>query len=142
MRDDFEFERAKSGDQIEGVRESGATATLSNFVTKAAQMWNDLTQEEKEAYHERARKINEKGQGDLLATMKKMRSEKFGRPQTASMQFRNQCCVAFGIGKERGGRLQEFFPATFYRAGRPFIRFGLDLDHVSHRILQRLHIET
>ena len=31
---------------------------------------------------------------------------------------------------------------TFYRAGRPVIRFGLDLDHVSHRILQRFRTET
>jgi len=61
-------------------------ATASNFTTKAGQMWNDLTPEEREAYHERARQINEKGQGDLLAaTMKKINS--YGRPLTASMQF-------------------------------------------------------
>merc|ERR1711934_778664 len=63
-------------------------ATFSDFLTKAGQMWNDLTPEEREAYHERARKINEKGQGDLLAaTMKKMRSGTSGRPQNAYMQF-------------------------------------------------------
>merc|ERR1712037_853179 len=51
-------------------------ATSSDFTTKASQMWNDLTPEEREAYHERARKINEKGQADLIAsTMKKMKSK-------------------------------------------------------------------
>merc|ERR1712037_82887 len=67
-------------------------ANLSDFIKMAAQMWNDLTLEEREAYHERARQIKEKGQGDLLAaTMKKMRSTNSGgRPQNASMQFRSQ----------------------------------------------------
>merc|ERR1712037_776495 len=66
-------------------------ATVSDFMTKAAQMWNDLTPEEREAYHERARKINEKGQADLLAaTMKKMRTGKSGRPANAPTQFRNK----------------------------------------------------
>jgi len=65
--------------------------TASDFLTKAGQMWNDLTPEEREAYHERARKINEKGQGDLLAaTMKKMRSGTSGRPADASMRFRHK----------------------------------------------------
>ena len=66
-------------------------ATASEFMTKAKKMWNDLTKEGKEAYHERARKINEKGQADLLAaTMKKIKSTTSGRPLSASMQFRNQ----------------------------------------------------
>ena len=43
--------------------------TTSNFSKKASQMWNDLKTEEREAYHERARKINEKGQGDILASV-------------------------------------------------------------------------
>merc|ERR1711934_925308 len=56
-------------------------ATASDFWTKAAQMWNDLTPEEREAYLERARKINEEGHKDLLAaTMKKMKSGQSGRP--------------------------------------------------------------
>merc|ERR1712061_4214 len=51
--------------------------------------WNELSPEEKEVYNERARKINEKGQGDLLAsTMKKFGLN--GRPQSALMQFCNQ----------------------------------------------------
>merc|ERR1712037_282885 len=71
------------------VQITGATAT--DFSTKAAQMWNDLTPEEREAYHERARKINEKGQKDLLAaTMKKIKSSNSGRPVNASMQFRHK----------------------------------------------------
>merc|ERR1712210_276470 len=62
--------------------------TSSHFMTKTSQMWNDLTPEEREAYHERARKINEKGQADLLAaTMKKMRTGKSGRPANAPTQF-------------------------------------------------------
>merc|ERR1712037_1092465 len=66
-------------------------ATFSDFCTKAAQMWNDLTPEERKAYHERARKITEKGQGDLLAaTMRKIKSPNSGRPVHASMQFRNK----------------------------------------------------
>merc|ERR1712037_1047438 len=57
-------------------------ASASDFSTKVSQMWNDLTPEEREAYHERARKINEKGQGDLLAaTMKKIKTSRIsGRP--------------------------------------------------------------
>ena len=66
-------------------------ATSSDFTTKASQMWNDLTPEEREAYHERARKINEKGQADLIAsTMKKMKSKNYGLPQPAPLQFRNK----------------------------------------------------
>jgi len=66
-------------------------ATASDFMTMANKMWNDLTPEEREAYHERARKINEKGQGDLLAaTMKKIKSTTSGRPVNASMQFRHK----------------------------------------------------
>merc|ERR1712037_192723 len=66
-------------------------ATASDFFTKANKMWNDLTPEEREAYHERARKINEKGQGDLLsATLKKIKSTTSGRPVNASMQFRHK----------------------------------------------------
>merc|ERR1711934_873716 len=66
-------------------------ATASDFLTMAYKMWNDLTPEEKEACHERARKINEKGQADLLAaTMKKIKSGKSGRPADVHMQFRNK----------------------------------------------------
>merc|ERR1719264_2269065 len=66
-------------------------AAASDFWTKAAQMWNDLTPEEREAYHERAKKVNEKGQKDLLAaTMKKIKSTTSGRPQAASLQFRSK----------------------------------------------------
>jgi len=67
------------------VQITGATAT--DFSTKAAQMWNDLTPEERDAYHERARKINEKA--DLLvSTMKKIETSKpSGRPANASVQF-------------------------------------------------------
>ena len=66
-------------------------ATVTDFSTKTAQMWNDLTPEEREAYHERARKITEKGQGDLLAaTMKKMRTGNSGRPASAPTQFRHK----------------------------------------------------
>merc|ERR1712210_281075 len=66
-------------------------ATASDFFTKSNKMWNDLTPEEREAYHERARKINEKGQGDLLsATLKKIKSTTSGRPVNASMQFRHK----------------------------------------------------
>merc|ERR1712037_654301 len=66
-------------------------ANFSDFIKMATQMWNDMTLEEREDYHERARKINEKGQGDLLAaTMKKIKSPNSGRPVNASMQFRNK----------------------------------------------------
>merc|ERR1712037_973041 len=66
-------------------------ATVSDFLTMSNKMWNDLTPEEREAYHERARKINEKGQGDLLsATLKKIKSTTSGRPVNASMQFRHK----------------------------------------------------
>jgi len=68
-----------------------AGATACHFMTKAGQMWNDLTPEEREAYHERARKINEKGQRDLLAaTMKKRKSGLSGKPANASTQFCNK----------------------------------------------------
>ena len=62
-------------------------ATRSNF----AKVWNELSQKEKEVYNERARRIKEKGQGDLLAsTMKQLKSPQKGRPANASLQFRNQ----------------------------------------------------
>merc|ERR1712037_387649 len=66
--------------------------TTSNFSKKASQMWNDLKTEEREAYHERARKINEKGQGDILAsTIKKIETSRIsGRPVNASLQFRSK----------------------------------------------------
>jgi len=38
-------------------------ATASDFMTKANQMWNGLTPEERDAYNERARKIKERGAG-------------------------------------------------------------------------------
>merc|ERR1712037_437139 len=72
------------------VQIPGATTT-SDFVTKDSQMWNDLTPEEKEAYLERARKINEEGHKDLLAaTMKKIKTKNYGQPVNAATQFRNK----------------------------------------------------
>ena len=62
-------------------------ATISNL----GKVWNELSPEEKEVYNERARKINEKGQGDLLAsTVKKFKSSRYGRPASAPTQFHNQ----------------------------------------------------
>ena len=63
-------------------------ASAADFMTITSQIWNDLTPEEREAYHERARKINEKGQNDLLAsTLKKIRS-RYGPSHAAYIQFR------------------------------------------------------
>jgi len=65
-------------------------ATVSDFSTKAGKMWNELTPEKRQDYHEKARKINEKGQGELLAsTIKKIKTINYGRPITAPTQFRN-----------------------------------------------------
>ena len=57
-----------------------------DFIVKALKMWNELTPEEKEVYNERARKINEEGQGNLLkSTIKNVKSH--GRPKTAYIEF-------------------------------------------------------
>ena len=53
-------------------------------------MWMELTPEEKEVYNERARKINEEGQGNLLkSTVKYLKSKGscYGRPKTAFNEF-------------------------------------------------------
>jgi len=57
-----------------------------DFIAKALKMWNELTPEEKEVYNERARKIIEEGQGNLLKSTKK-RVKSYGRPKTAYIEF-------------------------------------------------------
>ena len=57
-----------------------------DFLTKASKMWNELNPEEKEVYIERARKINEESQGNLLkSTLKKVRLR--GKPRAAYLEF-------------------------------------------------------
>ena len=74
------------------VQIQGATATASDlidFMKMASQMWQDLSPEERDAYKERARKIDEKGQKELLASERK-RHGNSGRPLDASQHFRHQ----------------------------------------------------
>ena len=74
------------------VQIQGATATASDlidFKKMASQMWQDLSPEERDAYKERARKIDEKGQKELLASERK-RHGNSGRPLDASQHFRHQ----------------------------------------------------
>ena len=64
----------------------GVTA-IHHHNAKAIQMWNDMTQEEREAYNERAREIKEDGL-DLDKDMKRYPNS--GMPQSPYNRFRNQ----------------------------------------------------
>ena len=57
-----------------------------DFLAKASKMWNKLTPKEKEVYNERARKINEDGQGNLLKSTLKQVGYK-GKPIAPYLEF-------------------------------------------------------
>lgn len=65
---------------------------LVNFLPFAAQKWNDLSPEEREAYSERALEIKEKGQNELLSlTLQGLKGKKnMGRPISGNIRFRNE----------------------------------------------------
>ena len=68
---------------------------LLDFCSMASQKWNELSPEEREAYHERAKEMNEKGQVELLSTTLGSLKRKFSsRPIYASMRFRNKIISA------------------------------------------------
>ena len=69
------------------IQVSGATDS-STHTKMAGQLWHDLTPDEREVYNERARKIKQKGQKEILASVR-MRNKNFGKPN-ASMQFRRE----------------------------------------------------
>ena len=60
-----------------------------DFLAKASKIWNELTPGEKEIYNERARKMNEESQGNLLkSTLKLVKS--YGKPKTAFTEFQSK----------------------------------------------------
>ena len=61
---------------------------LVNFLPFAANKWNDLSPEEREAYNERALEIKEKGQNELLSLT--LQGLKMGRPISGNIRFRNE----------------------------------------------------
>ena len=65
---------------------------LLDFVSMTALEWNELSPEEREAYNERAREMNGKGQGELISTTLHNINgrKKWARPVSASLRFRNE----------------------------------------------------